>query len=177
MKLDNLTPEQQAQWRALLRENQTLREKITALESTRNAASPVLTRPEFIREIARMVAHDERYGGTSSLVVLNVEQLLEQKHKIGTQLYDAILQNLTDCIVANVRSCDVIGRTGSDDFAIMLTRCKLEDAEKKAELLVNTIKQKLDPLLDDKIALGMSYMVSILNSRDDAKKSLSELTR
>ncbi len=172
MKLDNLSPQQVQEWRNMLRENNKLREKVAALEEAKNEAAAVLSRPEFVREIARIVAHDERHGGTSCLVALNFEQLLENKFKIGMERYEVILQNLTECLVASVRACDVLGRTGSDDFAILLSRCKLEDAEKKAESIVSAIKAKLDPLLEGRFALSMSYTVSILNNREDAKKAI-----
>ncbi|NDE90950.1 MAG: GGDEF domain-containing protein [Alphaproteobacteria bacterium] len=169
MKLDNLSPEQLQQWQKLLFENQVLREKVQALEAAAST-STILTRPEFVREIARMVAHDERYGGTSSLVVLSFDGLLEHKPKLGTATYDRIIQTIAECVVSGVRACDIVGRTGSNDFAVMLTRCKLPDAEKKAESLVGHLKEKLNPLLDGKAAIALTYMVSILNSRDAIKK-------
>ena len=172
MKLDNLSPLQVKEWRELERENHKLREKIAALEEAKNHAASILPRPEFVREIARIVAHDERHGGTSSLVVLNFEELSENNFTIGMALFEVIFKNLTDCLIAGVRNCDVLGRTGSDDFAILLTRCGLEDAEKKATSIVASIKEKIDPLLGDKFTLSLSYTVSILSSRDDANKAL-----
>lgn len=156
----------------MLRENNKLRERVAALEEAQNEAATILPRAEFVREIARIVAHDERHGGTSCLVVLSFEQLLENKFKIGMTLYEVILQNLTECLIESVRACDVLGRTGSDDFAMLLSRCKLEDAEKKAESVVKAIKAKLDPLLAGHFALSLTYTVSVLNSRDDAKKAM-----
>lgn len=162
------------EWREMERENHKLRERIAELEEAKNVAATVLPRPEFVREIARIVAHDERHGGTSSLVVLSFEQLLENKFKIGMALYEVILQNLTECLIASVRTCDVLGRTGSDDFAMLLSRCNLEDAEKKAASVVSSIKEKIDPLLGDRFALSLSYTVSVLNNRDDAKKAIQK---
>lgn len=172
MKLDNLSPLQLQEWRAMERENHKLREKIAELEEAKNHAATILPRPEFVREIARIVAHDERHGGTSSLVVLSFEQLLENKFIIGMTLFEVIFKNLTECLIASVRNCDVLGRTGSDDFAILLTRCGIEDAEKKADSIVASIKEKIDPLLGDRFTLSLTYTVSILNNRDDAKKAL-----
>ncbi len=178
MKLENLTPEQQKEWQALQDENKRLHEKLQTMETVQaisalgNSASTILTRPEFVREIARMVAHDERYGGISCLLVMSFDGLLEHKTKLGASLYDHLMKVITETVIGGVRACDVVGRTGSNDFSIMLTRCKLDDAEKKAEALITTIKQKLDPLLSGKAAIELSYVVSILNNRDDAKKSL-----
>ncbi|MDX1922206.1 MAG: diguanylate cyclase [Alphaproteobacteria bacterium] len=172
MKLDNLTPEQQKEWHAMQRENELLKEKLRQMEvAGAGEATTILPRPEFIREIARLVAHDERYGGISSLLVLSFNGLLESKPTLGNLTYGAVTIAISDCILSNVRSCDLVGRTGSNDFSIMLTRCKIMDAEKKAQALVTAIKTKLDPLLQNKAAIGLSYTVSILNSRDDVKKA------
>lgn len=172
MKLDNLSPELQKEWQAMQRENAMLKEKLRQLEtSPPDVATNILPRPEFIREIARLVAHDERYGGISSLLVLSFNGLLEQKQNLGDKTYDAIIIAISDCILGHVRACDLVGRTGSNDFSIMLTRCKIDDAEKKAQTIAIAIKEKIDPLLQGKIAIDMSYTVSILNNRDDAKKT------
>ena len=178
MKLDNLTPEQQKEWQQLVQQNELLREKLRAHETVQaiadlgNTASPILSRPEFVREIARLVAHDERYGGMSCLLVMSFGGLLEHKSKLGASTYDTLMKAITETISSGVRACDVIGRTGSDDFSVMLTRCKLDDAEKKAESLIAALKQKLDPLLVGKAAIDLHYVVSILNDRDDAKKAM-----
>ena len=180
MKLDNLTAEQRKEWQKLQDENLRLREKLQTFETVQSisnlgtTAPPILTRPEFVREIARMVAHDERYGGLSCLLVMSFDGLLEHKTKLGASLYDTLMNAISETITSGVRACDVVGRTGSDDFSVMLTRCKLEDAEKKAEALITAIKQKLDPLLNGKAAIELSYVVSILNNRDEAMKAVPD---
>lgn len=155
----------------LLRENAHLRARIAALEGEIDAlkgkkaeAGAVLPRADFIREIARMVAHDERYGGTSSLLVLSFEGLEAYKKTDGA-VYFKVMEAAGECIARNVRTCDIVGQTGGEDFSIMLTRCAIADAEKKAELLAGRIKEKVDPLLQNKIGVGLRYAVSILNTR------------
>lgn len=156
----------------LLRENEELRRRVAALEAAlahaktspgKTQASP-LPRPDFIREIARMVAHDERYGGTSSLLVVSLEGLEKQKVLLGT-LHAEIFHALSTVLIQNVRACDIVGHTGEEDFSILLTRCGIADAERKAEALATIIKAKLDPLLAAHEGFTLRYAVSILNTR------------
>jgi GGDEF domain-containing protein len=149
----------------LLQENTALRHKVQALEDEitllkqgkAQALPAILPRPEFIREIARMAAHDQRYGGSSALLVLSFEGL----QVMPARLFPAICGILSQ----HIRACDILGRTGEEDFSLLLTRCKLSDAEKKAEQLVEKIKMQLDPLLAGHRGIALNYAVSVLNSR------------
>lgn len=169
MNLDNLTPKQRTEWQRLLAENTRLKETLADLISAHDTQSvAILTRPEFIREIARLVAHDDRYGGTSSLLVLSFEGLENQKPQLGPYNYDRVLETISNCVSKLSRACDVAGRTGEEDFSIMLTRCNIENAEKKAEVIVSALKERLDPMLKDKAAVELKYTVSILTKREAA---------
>lgn len=157
--------------RHLLQENAALRQRIAALEGEiaalkgqKAGSGNILPRADFIREIARMVAHDERYGGTSSLLVISLEGLGALK-PVQTSSYQKIMGAAGQCLARHVRACDVTGHTGDEDFSVLLTRCSVDDAEKKAEILAQKIKESLDPLLGADTTLTLRYAVSILNTR------------
>ncbi len=161
---------------ALQQENQNLKNRVLELENevrrlsaaSNNAELPsVLSRPEFIREVARMMAHDQRYGAASALLTLSFDGLDDSMKALGPYDYDKVMTSLADTLTHSVRSCDIVGRTGVEDFGVLLTRCKEADARAKAGILINKVKERLDPLLKGKAALSLRYAVKVLQDKAD----------
>ena len=80
-----LTPDQRCVWDLARSELATLRTQLHECEvqikalqqrlSDDDSDHSVLTRPEFNREVARMLAFDERYGGVSSVLYFDLKNL------------------------------------------------------------------------------------------------------
>jgi GGDEF domain-containing protein len=164
---------------ALQQENQELKAKLLEAEgelrrlhaqSSNLDLGNVLSRVEFIREVARMMAHDQRYGATSSLLSLSFDGLDDSIKTLGSAMHEKIVNALADTLGHNVRACDIVGRTGVEDFSVFLTRCKESDAKIKAGLLITKVKERLDPLLMGKVALSLRYAVRILQDKADLEK-------
>lgn len=157
MKLDNLTPEQRKAWTDLVEENHQLKEQLA-----RGGEIPLpalLTRPEFVREVARMAAYDQRYNTHSHLINFCFEGLYEQQEKLGAAYFE-IVQAITDILTRHVRASDVAGRTGANDFCVALARCDSANAHLKAEAFIKKIQETLDPLLCGKVAIALRYSTS-----------------
>jgi diguanylate cyclase (GGDEF)-like protein len=163
----------------LQQENQQLKAQVLELESELrrlNAAAgksdlpSVLSRPEFIREVARMMAHDQRYGATSSLISFSFDGLDDCLKTLGHAEHDRIFTTLADTLVHNVRACDIVGRTGVEDFGIFLTRCKEPDARVKAGVMITRLKERLDPLLKGKGTFSLRHAIKALHDKADLEK-------
>lgn len=158
-------PEEIANWQRLAQENEALKARLRqmeaekAAEAARQADDPfqtVLTRPDFIREVARMSAHDSRYGAFSSMLSLHFQGLEDLRATQDDGVYKQILRFIAEVLTKKVRACDIIGRTGPEDYAVYLTRCSLGDAEQKKAVLISTLEEKLAPALRGKMLLYLS---------------------
>ncbi len=148
-----LTPRQHAVWRDLCAEIVLARVRIQELENRLKVLEhqpgpditlhAVLTRPEFNREVARMLAFDERYGGISSVLYFDVENLdsLEARH--GRALINTTLRCISDTLIANIRQSDILGRLATEEFGVLLPRCDNADAWKKGEQIASAIYDSL----------------------------------
>lgn len=170
--MPTITPEYLAQIQRLTRENEALKAQLQAIESAKNRhsasvseAPAFLARAEFIREVARMAAHDLRYGGASSMLSMCFEGLEASAAHMPSAHHADIISTIANTLTAHVRACDIIGRTGTEDFAVYLTRCNRIDAEKKASVLVAALQEKLAPLLEHTARVELAYVVK--NIGDD----------
>jgi GGDEF domain-containing protein len=150
--------------RALKMRVHQLEEEIARLRMRQEMPAVILDRGDFVREVARMMAHDERYGGVSTLLVLSFEPLDKNRSLLAMKSSERVLQTTANTLVRYVRACDIVGRTGAEDFSILLSRCAIPDAERKALALTNKIQENLDPILKGRVVLQLNYTVSPLKS-------------
>ena len=126
---------------------QTLETRLKVLESHPPEEHPaVLNRPDFNREVARMLAFDERYGGTSSVLYFDIENLSAITHAHGRTVAATIVRIVSDALVKQSRATDIIGRLAMDEFGVLLTRCPNAEAWKKAEKLATSLQRVLAAL-------------------------------
>lgn len=162
-----LTPEQRTVWRDLCAELVLARVRIQELEMRLKVlehqppedtpAPLLLNRPDFNREIARMLAFDERYGGTSSVLYFNIENLETIKARHGTSLVESAMKCISQTLIGQVRRSDILGRLAPDEFGVLLPRCDNENAWKKGETIAINLYDALTSLWGPGLKPQISY--------------------
>ncbi|MDP9126929.1 MAG: diguanylate cyclase [Pseudomonadota bacterium] len=160
----SLTPEQRRVWNMLRSELIDTREKTRVLEERLHALElggeeplTVLTRPEFNREVARMLAFDERYGGISSVLYFDFENLESVAAQHGRAVVNAALRSISSVLTRYVRGSDIVGRLAPDEFGVLLVRCDNAFAWKKGEQLGKALHDALDEIHGCKLGLTINY--------------------
>lgn len=178
-----LTLQQRQVWNQLRSEFIEAREKLAEMDKKikmlqRDAAEDhpqsVLTRPEFNREVARMLAFDERYGGTSSVLYFDFENLNEISAKFGKSVANATLQEIGSILMKQVRGSDIVGRLAADEFGILMMRCDNSSAWKKGKLVAAALQEKLTEVHNCKIDIEISYGAYTFRDNEDVGKGLKE---
>ncbi|MDE1900852.1 MAG: diguanylate cyclase [Alphaproteobacteria bacterium] len=177
-----LTPDQRRAWNALRGElasarakNQELQERLHMLEQSAADSEPtVLTRPEFNREVARMLAFDERYGGMSSVLYFNFDNLDAVGANYGRAVANAALREIGVLLVHHVRGSDIVGRLAPDEFGVLLMRCDNEFAWRKGEQLANALQRGLAEIHGCKPDIHVSYGAYTFRDNQDIATGLKE---
>jgi diguanylate cyclase (GGDEF)-like protein len=178
-----LTPQQRQVWNQLRSEFVEMRDKLADLdkkikmlqrEASENQPQSVLTRPEFNREVARMLAFDERYGGTSSVLYYDFENLDEVTAQFGKSVANAALQEIGKTLMKHVRGSDVVGRLAADEFGILLMRCDNDNAWKKGKSIAQALQEKLAEVHGCKLDISISYGAYTFREDEDVNKGLKE---
>ncbi len=129
---------------------------------------PLLNRRGFLREMERSIAYCQRYGGTASLIFLDLNGFKAINDRFGHLAGDAALAHVAEFLLAHVRKSDVVGRLGGDEFAILLQQATPQAAERKAERLCQRLADTPFHHEGTPIALSASWGVAGLTSSDDA---------
>lgn len=100
---------------------------------------PILNRRAFVRELSRMMAFTERYGGVSSVLFFDVDGMknINDTHSHGAG--DEALTHVANTLLNNVRGSDVVGRLGGDEFGVLLVQADQPAANGKGASLAEQI--------------------------------------
>ena len=177
-----LTVEQRRLWNtfrgdmaSLSAKNQELEEKIHKYEQQKLDGEPsILTRVDFNREVARMLAFDERYGGMSSILYFDFDGLEATTAQYGRSVTDAALSEIASILTHGVRSSDIVGRLASDEFGVLLMRCDNAAAWRKAEALSATLQEVLASVQGKPLSIKVSYGAYTFRDDEDLAVGLKE---
>ncbi|MEQ1652933.1 MAG: diguanylate cyclase [Hyphomicrobium sp.] len=179
-----LTAEQRAVWQKFLADHARLQGKVaemqTKLEAGKDDEPPmgmILSRPEFNREVARLLALEERYGGTSSLIYFECDNLNHLTEKHGRNVTNAAIRKLCDTLLAHVRACDIVGRLDVHEFGVLLVRCDLENAWRKGALLAEQMRAAVAEIHGHTFDLSVSFGAYTFVARDDVANGIKAAAR
>ncbi|HXP05646.1 MAG TPA: GGDEF domain-containing protein [Stellaceae bacterium] len=176
-----LSPELRGTLRRVFAENAAMRleledsrMRITQLErlADEDALTPIANRRAFVRELSRMIAFTRRYGPPSSVVYFDVDGLKKINDAHGHPAGDAALRHIAEILCKNVRSSDLVGRLGGDEFGVILAQTNQEQAAAKAAALAQAIGKTALRWGKVKIPVSAAYGVYSFSGSDDAQVAI-----
>lgn len=87
---------------------------------SRDAVSGLLNRQAFEEMLERELARSERSKSSFAVVFLDVDHLKAINDRSGHAMGDAVLRGIGEALQGLLRSYDVAGRYGGDEFALLL---------------------------------------------------------
>jgi diguanylate cyclase (GGDEF)-like protein len=150
------------------------RRRIAALErlADEDWLTSLANRRAFVRELTRMVAFTHRYGVPASVAYFDVNNMKRINDQQGHPAGDAALRHVATVLRNNVRSSDVVGRLGGDEFGVIFAQTDGDQAQSKAATLAATIART--PLLRGGIPMTVTaaYGVYSLFGTDDPEHAI-----
>lgn len=178
-----LSADQRDVWRGLCEELVLARVRIQELETRlkimerskpddETPGASLLTRPDFNREVARLLALDERYGNTSSVLYFDIENLQAVKDRHGAALAQAALQAVGEALLTHVRRSDVVGQLAPDEFGVLLPRCDNPNAWLKGEAIASLLHVTLAKVWGPGLEPVISYGAYTFADKEDVAQGL-----
>lgn len=159
---------------AMRRELDDARTRITQLEhlADEDGLTAIANRRAFIRELSRMISFTRRYGPPSSVVYFDVNGLKRINDTHGHPAGDAALRHVAEILRKNVRSSDLVGRLGGDEFGVILAQTNQEQAVAKAAALSREIGKRALRWGKTKLTVSAAYGVYSFSGSDDAQVAI-----
>ncbi len=118
-----------------------------------------------------------RYQHTLSLVMLDIDQFKIFNDLYGHQIGDQILCELVNLCQKKLRSIDILGRYGGEEFIILLPETVASGGLQVAERLRESIEKMERVSITKKSPLTVSMGVASLNSNNDPAQTLDMLIK
>ena len=100
----------------------------------------LFNRRAFYEHYEMQWAQAKRSGNDLSLIMLDIDNFKRVNDSFGHDVGDLALQHTANLLRESIRSSDICGRLGGEEFGLLLPNTKLEQAESVAE----NLRSKLD---------------------------------
>jgi diguanylate cyclase (GGDEF)-like protein/PAS domain S-box-containing protein len=98
-------------------------------------------RRAFAVELRRQLSRERRYGGESSLLMIDLDGFKEVNDTFGHAAGDLLLQSVANSLAERMRDTDMVARLGGDEFAALLPSTPRDGAEVLAIDIVQAIRE------------------------------------
>lgn len=119
-------------------------------------------------------ARHSRYGSQTSLVMFDIDHFKHVNDTWGHQVGDQVIQAMADVVRAQVRSADIAGRYGGEEFAVLLPDTDKEGARIFAERLRTAVEALEVKHEDQSIHCTISLGIADLSKPSTDYKTLIE---
>jgi len=133
----------------------------------------ILDRGTFNDKLGAEIRRAARYHFPLTVCLLDVDDFEELIRKNGKYYGDEILQKFAQIALGHIRSSDLVGRAGRDEFLILLSHTDLNQAEKFLYRLYLQIQERLD----HSFSAGITSYRPGESSQDMLKRSEQALER
>jgi diguanylate cyclase (GGDEF)-like protein len=138
---------------------------------------PVANRRAFVRELTRTMSFTQRYGGTASMVYVDINNLKQINDRFSHAAGDAALLQVARILAENVRNSDVVGRLGGDELGVLLVQTDQGLAEQKAAQLAAAVAAQPLQWQGQSFELGVSCGVYSFNGGENAGDAIDAADR
>lgn len=124
----------------VLRENIQLFQKMQQLAVT-DALTHIYNRHHINETLQREVKRAQRHGHLLSVLLIDVNGFKTYNDRFGHLRGDEVLKTIAQLLAAQVRSTDILGRFGGDEFVAILPDTGADGARKVAEKMRSAVSE------------------------------------
>jgi diguanylate cyclase (GGDEF)-like protein len=147
----------------------------TAELATTDGLTGLLNRRAFMERLAEEAGRSSRYERYFSLLLIDIDHFKLVNDTYGHPAGDAVLKSLSQTLKMQIRSVDIAGRYGGEEFVIILPETNSSGAQLVGERIRNVVS-KLPFMLPNGSEIGLTISIGIASFPEDASEK-EELLR
>jgi diguanylate cyclase (GGDEF)-like protein/PAS domain S-box-containing protein len=130
------------------------------LQANQDYLTGLSNRRHFLEQGGAELARAQRYGEALSMFMLDIDYFKNINDTHGHKAGDIVLQKLGNVLRETLRTVDIIGRIGGEEFAILLPETDLQKAAEVAERLRETVAST-DVVLEAGLPLHFTISIGV----------------
>lgn len=131
-------------------------------KASHDSLTSLLNREAIMEMLAKEISRDTREKGCSSVLLADIDFFKSINDRYGHPVGDEVLRGVSGRFLQSVRSHDLVGRYGGEEFLIILNRCSADDALQRADELRLLICES--PIMTSRGPLPVSISLGIFTT-------------
>ncbi|RCS29897.1 GGDEF domain-containing protein [Rhodanobacter denitrificans] len=126
----------------------------------RDGLTGIFNRQHFVNEAELQLQYCRKSGREACLVLIDLDHFKAVNDNYGHAVGDRVLKRAVAACHAHLRSTDIFGRLGGEEFGIVLPECTLEQVLSRAERIRRAIVEVVRGDAVDDICVSASFGVA-----------------
>ena len=112
------------------------------LSAIHDGLTGLLNHNAFLKRFDEELSRADRFNQSVGLIVLDIDKFKNINDNYGHLYGDYVLEEVSNIIAQNVRTIDVVGRFGGEEFSVLLVNTNIDDCIPMAQRIVDKISNK-----------------------------------
>jgi len=143
-------------------------DKLVSLDSLTGLLKHALAKTELNREHARCA----RYGHNSVVAMLDLDHFKQVNDSYGHGTDDVVIKALSNLLRHRLRSTDIIGRYGGEEFVLVMPECTMDEAVDILEALCQDFARLVFNAGSTEFSVTFSAGVATLNAYESGEQAI-----
>ncbi len=119
--------------------NRRQREEELSFQASHDSLTGLFNRLEFEKRLAESLKTQNIENTQHAMFFLDLDQFKVINDTCGHSAGDELLRQISEVLKYSIRNNDTLARIGGDEFAILMHNCNLEQANRVAEIILNSV--------------------------------------
>ena len=129
-------------------------------QARRDGLTDIFNRQHFVNEAEQQLQSCRKSGREACLVLIDLDHFKAVNDTYGHAVGDRVLKRAVDACQAHLRSTDIFGRLGGEEFGIVLPDCTLEQVLGRTERIRLAIAEVVRGDATEEICVSASFGVA-----------------
>lgn len=131
--------------------------------ATRDFLTKLLNRAEILAALGRELARSQRENKPAAIILTDLDHFKDINDSLGHEMGDAVLREVAQRLRSDLRTYDLAGRYGGEQFLLVLPNCGLAAAGRRADEIRSLISKDAIITASTSVQLTMSLGVTVSN--------------
>jgi len=137
--------------------------------ATHDFLTKLLNRAEILASLKRELARSERDNKPTAIILADLDHFKLINDSLGHAAGDAVLMEVAQRLQSDLRTYDLVGRYGGEEFLLLLPNCDLTTATRRADEIRSLVSKDAIITTFAKVPVTVSMGVTV----SDCKRGLT----